>query len=313
MATLSQSVQHPNWGSFVYSSRPIEIMMFRSASTCSILFAAVVSTVLPAAQSQPSDQSLTVTVQPAKPILGDTIAIAVQSNTVPTVQVDGKSFSSFSIGGNRWRTFVPTTPLQAGGRRSLVVKSGSETRNMVLWVGDRKFPVQSIWLPPSKDKNVSEMEFDRMDAFKATVTPQKFWQGTFRRPNAGPQTTGYGVRRYYNGVFAKDYYHRGLDYAGPTGSPVLAAAAGKIGIVGFESQGFLVHGNVVGIDHGQGVLTVYLHLSKVKVKQGELVQAGQVIGAVGSTGAATGPHLHWGLYVGGQSVNPKSWLSQGWE
>jgi murein DD-endopeptidase MepM/ murein hydrolase activator NlpD len=270
---------------------PIQIdlsyMMLRPAPICSVLFAAVVSTLVPAAPSQPSDsnQALTVTVQPVKPILGDTIAIAVQSNT----------------------------PLQAGGRRSLVVKSGSETRNMVLWVGDRKFPVQSIWLPPSKDKDISDMEFDRMDAFKATVTPQKLWQGAFRGPNAGPRTTGYGVRRYYNGVFAKDYYHRGLDYAGPTGSPVLAAAAGKVGIVGFESQGFLVHGNVVGIDHGQGVLTVYLHLSKVKVKQGELVQAGQVIGAVGSTGAATGPHLHWGLYVGGQSVNPKSWLTQGWE
>jgi murein DD-endopeptidase MepM/ murein hydrolase activator NlpD len=286
-------------------------MVFRSTLFCSAVLTGFVSIIVPVAQSQP--QPLTVSVQPAKPVLGDTLAIAVQASAPPIVQIDGKAFSTFAIGPNRWRTFVPTTPLQAGGRRSLVVKSGDETRNMVLWVSDRQFPVQRIWLPPSKDKNLSEMEFDRMDAFKATVTPQKFWQGPFRRPNAGPQTTGYGVRRYYNGVFAKDYYHRGLDYAGSTGSAVLAAAAGKVGIVGFESQGFYVHGNVVGIDHGQGVLTVYLHLSKIKVQQGEFVQAGQVIGTVGSTGAATGPHLHWGLYVDGQSVDPKSWLTQGWE
>ncbi len=288
-------------------------MAFRSPLFCSAVLAALVSLVVPAAHSQSSEQSLTVSVQPAKPALGDTLAIAIQSGVAPTVQVDGKSFPTFGIGTNRWRAFVPTTPLQRGGRRSLVVKSGDETRNMVLWVSDRQFPVQRIWLPPSKDKNLSEMEFDRMDAFKATVTPQKLWQGSFRRPNAGPQTTGYGIRRYYNGVFAKDYYHRGLDYAGSTGSPVLAAAAGKVGIVGLESQGFYVHGNVVGIDHGQGVLTVYLHLSKIKVKQGDFVQAGQVIGTVGSTGAVTGPHLHWGLYVAGQSVDPKSWLTQGWE
>lgn len=71
------------------------------------------------------------------------------------------------------------------GRRSLVVRSGNETRNMLLWVGDRSFPVQRIWLPPGKDASGTDLEFDRVDAFKALVTPERLWQGAFRRPNSG--------------------------------------------------------------------------------------------------------------------------------
>ncbi|MBA3924314.1 MAG: M23 family metallopeptidase, partial [Nostocaceae cyanobacterium] len=121
----------------------------------------------------------------------------------------------------------------------------------------------------------------------------------------------YGVRRYYNGKFANDYYHRGVDYAGGTGSPIIAPAAGRVVLVGRVSQGFRIHGNCVGIDHGQGVTSIYLHMSRINVREGDLVKPGTVLGAVGSTGAATGPHLHWGLYVNGLSVDPVPWRTNG--
>jgi murein DD-endopeptidase MepM/ murein hydrolase activator NlpD len=127
------------------------------------------------------------------------------------------------------------------------------------------------------------------------------------RPSQGQVSTSYGVRRYYNGVFAQDYYHRGVDYAAATGSPVVAPAAGRIALVGRVADGFELHGNTIGIDHGQGVLSIMLHLSRIDVNEGDIVQAGQVIGRVGSTGASTGPHLHWGLYVHGISVDPVPW------
>jgi murein DD-endopeptidase MepM/ murein hydrolase activator NlpD len=291
-------------------------MIFNPAPLVATLFA---STAMVSLMATPvlAASTLSIDVQPAKPILGDTIAVVIQADSTlsqaPTVQVNAKSWPAFAIPGNRWRAFIPTTPLEKAGRRSLVVSAGAETRNLLLWVNNRQFPVQKIWLPPGKDKEGSDWEFDRVDAFKALVSPQKFWQGTLRRPNAGSITTGYGVRRYYNGDFAEDYYHRGLDYAGASGSAVVAAAAGRVALVGRESQGFSIHGNVVGLDHGQGVLTIYLHLSQIKVKPGEMVQAGQVIGSVGSTGAATGPHLHWGLYVSGQSVDPRPWFTRSWE
>lgn len=259
--------------------------------------------------------ALEVVVRPERASLGDTLSIEVQTTETepPQVEVAGKIVPVFPLGNNRWRSLVPTTPLQTHGRRSLIVRSGADTRNMLIWVGNRQFSVQRIWLPPGKDSSGTDLEFDRMDALKALVTPEKLWQGPFRRPHGGPVTTPYGVRRYYNGVFAENYFHRGIDYAGGTGSPVLASARGRVALVGRESQGFLIHGNTVGIDHGQGILTIYLHLHDIRVQEGDMVTAGQVIGSVGNTGASTGPHLHWGLYVNGESVDPRSWLTQGWE
>lgn len=260
--------------------------------------------------------ALQVRVGPEKPKLGDTLSVIVtpepgeQLTSAPSVNVGGKDFKAFQIGTNRWRALIPTTPLEQHGRRTLTVKGNQQQRNLLLWIGKRWFPTQRIWLPPSKSSlEGTDLEFDRMDALKALVTPTKFWSGPFRRPNNGPLSTVYGVRRYYNGVFANDYYHRGEDFAGYAGSPVVAAAAGRIALVGRESQGFEIHGNSVGIDHGQGVITIYIHLSRIDVQQGQMVQAGQRIGAVGSTGASTGPHLHFGLYVNGQSTLPSQWFS----
>lgn len=265
-----------------------------------------------------SVQALQVQVKPENPQLGDTLSVVISTDAsdsaTPTVMSPSGPVPAFPIGGNRYRAMIPTTPLSEAGRWEIRVEGEGQTRNMAVWVSDRQFQTQSIWLPPGKDDlEGTDMEFDRVDEFKKLVTPEKFWNGPFLRPNNGPITTIYGVRRYYNGVFADEYYHRGVDYAGATGSPVVAPAAGRIALVGRESEGFEIHGNVVGIDHGQGLTSLYLHLSRIDVKEGDMVQAGQVIGGVGTTGASTGPHLHWGLYVHGQSIDPVPWRYEGVE
>jgi len=262
-------------------------------------------------------QALQVQVTPPNPELGDTLSVMIQvdgnGGETPTVSVLQKNYPAFPMGNNRFRALLPTTPLEKPGTRQIQVSGDGKVQNLSVQVRSRNFPTQSITLPPGKDSEGSDAEFDRVDAFKALVTPQKFWNGPLLRPNSGEITTIYGVRRYYNGVFAQDYYHRGVDYAGAYGSPVIAPAAGLVSLVGRESQGFQIHGNVVGIDHGQGVASILMHLSRIDVKEGDFVQAGQVIGALGSTGASTGPHLHWGLYVNGQSVDPVPWRLQGVE
>jgi len=260
-------------------------------------------------------QALEVAVKPTKPALGDTVSVLIQgdSGKAPVVKFGQQTYPVFQIRPNRWRSLLPTTPLDQPGRRSLQVTAGKDVRNLVVWVAKRSFPTQRLWLPAGKDNEGTDFEFSQAAAFKKLVTPQKLWSGRFRKPNSGPISTIYGVRRYYNGVFAKDYYHRGVDYAGSTGSPVVAPAAGRVALVGRESQGFKIHGNVVGLDHGQGVTSIFLHLSRINVRKGEFVKAGQTIGAVGSTGAATGPHLHWGLYVQGLAVDPAPWRVQSYE
>lgn len=256
-------------------------------------------------------QAVQTQVSPTSPQLGDTLSVVVQSQgTAPTVTMGAKTYPTFEIGNNRYRALLPTTPLDRPGTLALKVNSGSDVQTLNVKLRNRSFPTQRIWLPPGKDGDGTDLEFDRVDAFKAIVSPQKLWSGKFARPNVGEVTTGYGLRRYYNGVFAKDYYHRGVDYAGNYGSAIVAPAAGRVMLIGRESQGFEIHGNCVGIDHGQGVESIFLHLSKINVKEGDLVKAGQTIGALGGTGAATGPHLHWGLYVQGQSIDPSPWRSQ---
>ncbi|WP_427158719.1 M23 family metallopeptidase [Aliinostoc sp. HNIBRCY26] len=260
--------------------------------------------------------ALEVQISPAKPRLGDTISVLINvdnadSSTTPEVVVGQKTYPAYPIAANQYRSFIPTTPLEKPGTRTVKVVGDGKVKNLAIWVSNRKFNVQRITLPPGKSADgATEYELNRVAAFKALQTPQKFWNGKFIAPNKGRLSTPYGVRRYYNGKFANDYYHRGLDYAGAAGSPVIAPAAGKVALVGTVSQGFRVHGNVVGVDHGQGVVSIFMHLSRINVKEGDIVKAGQLIGAVGSTGAATGPHLHWGLYVNGQSVDPTSWRTQ---
>lgn len=258
-------------------------------------------------------RALQVQVIPANPKLGDTLSVVIQmdnpaASSSPKVAFNHKTYPTFKITSNQFRAFLPTTPLERPGKRQLRVSSGGEVRNLLLLVRPRSFPVQRITLPKrSAGLKATKYELNRVATFKQLATPEKFWNGPFLKPNKGAITTIYGVRRYYNGEFAQDYYHRGVDYAGAVGSPVIAPASGRVALVGKVSQGFLVHGNTVGIDHGQGVTSTFLHLSRINVQEGDFVQKGQVIGAVGSTGAVTGPHLHWGLYVQGQSVDPLPW------
>lgn len=254
--------------------------------------------------------SLEVEITPTNPQLGDTLTILVQADSdaepPPVVTMGDRTFPTFPLGNNQFRALLPTTPLDDPGRVVVQVTGETVVRNLAVWVRDRSFPTQSLWISGAGTLG-TDYEFDRVDEFKALVSEEQFWNGSFLRPTQGPVTTVYGVRRYYNGVFANDYFHRGVDYGAPTGTPVVAPAAGIVALVDYEANGFEIHGNTVGIDHGQGVASIFLHLSRIDVREGDRVEAGQVIGTVGNTGISTGPHLHWGLYVHGQSVDPVPW------
>lgn len=261
--------------------------------------------------------ALQVQMQPARPQLGDTITVVVprsaSSAPNPSVAFRQKNYPMFAVSNNRYRALLPTTPLDTPGNLNLQVNADGATQTLAVQLRDREFPTQSIWLGEGGGPEGTDREFDRVDAFKAIVSPDKFWNGPFLRPNEGEITTVYGVQRYYNGEFAEDYYHRGVDYAGGIGSAVVAPAAGRVALVGRVAEGFELHGNTVGIDHGQGVLSIFIHLSRIDVKEGDTVKPGQLLGGVGDTGIATGPHLHWGLYVNGECVDPVPWRQTGFE
>ena len=276
--------------------------MFKMRSHLQLLFTTILVT-FPAVA-----KALEVEVVPPNPQKGDTISVVIDTNqtTPPTVSLDGKNYPVYPL-GDSYRALVPTSPLSASGKMTLQVTGDETTKNLGIWLQNRSFPTQRITLSGRANRPATQLELDRVAEFKKLVTPNKYWNGSFARPNSSRVSTIYGVRRYYNGVFAQDYYHKGVDYAGGYGSPIVAPAAGKVVLVGKEAAGFHVHGNVVGIDHGQGVLSIFMHMRDIETKEGDFVQSGQRIGTVGSTGASTGPHLHWGLYLHGVAVDPVPW------
>lgn len=137
-----------------------------------------------------------------------------------------------------------------------------------------------------------------------TDPSHQWWQLPFTKPVSDCMNSPFGNLRYHNGKFTGNY-HKGLDQRSPSGRPIHAITGGTVKI----AQRFNLHGGTVGLDHGRGVSSVYIHMSKILVSPGQQVKQGDVIGHVGSTGFATGPHLHWGLYVNGQPVDPQQFVS----
>lgn len=120
----------------------------------------------------------------------------------------------------------------------------------------------------------------------------------FDRPAVGPFSSAFGLRRFFNNQPRQP--HAGLDIAAPEGTPITAPAAGTV----IETGDYFFNGNTVFIDHGQGLITMYNHLSRIDVTDGTPVKRGQVIGAIGKTGRVTGAHLHWTVSLNNARVDP---------
>jgi murein DD-endopeptidase MepM/ murein hydrolase activator NlpD len=210
-------------------------------------------------------------------------------------QTDGSTFGLMPIGVEQEPGDYPLEFLNGGGA---VIHSTTVS------VHDAHYPKQNIVISETlSELRASSEEADMVHAFLATATPTRYWQEPLRMPVPGCMNSLFGSQRLHNGKPTGDY-HGGVDQRGAPGTPIHAVAAGTVRIV----RPFQLRGGTVAIDHGQGLQSIYLHQSRFAVKEGQQVVAGEVIGYVGSTGRATGPHLHWALYANGHSVNPTQWV-----
>jgi murein DD-endopeptidase MepM/ murein hydrolase activator NlpD len=172
----------------------------------------------------------------------------------------------------------------------------------------KEFPLQKITLPESKvspGKTDLTRHYQEQKAVKeayARLRREPLWRETFQRPVPGKVISPFGLRRLLNGKPRSS--HSGLDLRVPQGDPVVASAGGVVILTGDH----FFSGRSVYIDHGMGIVTMYFHLSDIKVEPGEVVKAGQTIGLAGSTGRSTGPHLHWGVRVHDCMVDPLALL-----
>ena len=205
-------------------------------------------------------------------------------------------------------------------------------------VADRDFGRELVFLPESlyaltqRGRDIAR-DARAVRGLLATETDQRLWNGRWRQPVSGAKSSGYGTERFYfpardstraikldaslrtSGDFGVDttskpagvpgWRHAGVDIAAHRGAIVSAPAAGMVADVGR----YVLTGNTVLVDHGQGVFTAYFHLDTALVRKGDLLRAGSTIGRVGATGLATAPHLHYGVYIHGRDVDPAAWMA----
>jgi biotin carboxyl carrier protein len=181
---------------------------------------------------------------------------------------------------------------------------GSEA--LVLPVRKGKFHVNKLKVKPAitqpSDEEKKQIAQDKADIETAYKTPEKgaLWEGVFELPTPGAVTSQFGNQRTYNGELKSTHF--GVDLRADTTTPIHATNTGKV----LLAHLFFMAGNMVLLDHGHGIYSSYAHLSEIKVKPGDVVKKGDVLGIAGATGRVTGPHLHWGMRANGVPVDPHS-------
>ncbi|MBA1293708.1 M23 family metallopeptidase [Pseudomonas lurida] len=192
----------------------------------------------------------------------------------------------------------------------LTVKPGNERissggRSLPFIVGYKKYPEQRITLKNKSQVNPAPAQLKRIEAELAvqikayrSFSPNLPSNLILDKPVNGPLSSKFGVRRFFNGEERNP--HSGLDFAVPAGTPIKTPANGKVILVG----NYFFNGNTVFVDHGQGFISMFCHMSAVDVKVGQQLVRGAVVGKVGSTGRATGPHMHWNVSLNDARVDP---------
>jgi murein DD-endopeptidase MepM/ murein hydrolase activator NlpD len=200
--------------------------------------------------------------------------------------------------------YYPVDLLRQAGPLELARGRAGRRETTALRVGTFDYPIQELTLPPHmvelspEDLARVERENREMARLWKLEGPRRFVLPLGAPLDSLPQGGRFGHRRIINGRPRSP--HGGSDYSAADGTPVLAAAEGEVALVADQFFG----GNAVFVDHGDGLITMYMHMSRVDVAEGQAVRRGDRVGAVGSTGRATGPHLHFGLRWRGARVDP---------
>jgi murein DD-endopeptidase MepM/ murein hydrolase activator NlpD len=224
------------------------------------------------------------------PASGSPPVARYRKNRVMVVQAEG-----------RWQALVGIKLSAKPGKHQLQIASGKQA----FTVQAKKYAEQRLTIKNKRKVNPNKEDMKRIRGERSRINKAlRHWQQQatvdtrFILPVTGRLSSPFGLRRFFNQQPRKP--HSGIDIAAPEGTAIIAPAAGQI----IENGEFFFNGNSVFIDHGQGLVTMYAHMSRIDVKPGQIVKRGETIGAVGHTGRATGPHLHWGVSLNNARVNP---------
>jgi murein DD-endopeptidase MepM/ murein hydrolase activator NlpD len=209
-----------------------------------------------------------------------------------------------------FRAFMGIHRLSAAGDKTINFEftnldDSMSSQEKIISVTAQNFKTE--WFNLAQDKtellgsDYQDNTWELIDAAKAETSPDQLWENKFIVPTEGEITLGFGDKLYINGVYSGSHF--GIDYANAEGTPVYAS---NNGIVKMAAE-TPTYGNTIIIDHGQNIFTMYLHLSEMEVSPEDSVNKGDLIGLMGSTGVATGPHLHFTHFVGDIIVSSEPW------
>lgn len=240
---------------------------------------------------------------PNSPVPGGVALVKIGNSTnAPIVKFKNKRVMTLKQ-DNTWYAVVGIGLAEKPGEKQLQVMTSKAKINFT--VNEHEYESQHITLKTNKHVNLSQENLDRH--YKEKARSRKAldnWLATqpktikLNSPVQGVISSPFGLRRFYNKQPRKP--HSGIDIAAPKGTPIYAPLAGTVTEVG----NFFFNGNVIFIDHGNGLVTMYCHQDENLVEKGQAVNQGDIIGKVGNTGRVTGPHLHWGVSLNGNMVDP---------
>lgn len=246
------------------------------------------------------------------PSQGETVRMDIPRNfRNVTVTFDGKNMPVFAFEGEQ-HALLPIKAQETEGAHTVTVAAAGEKNYLkTITVRNGNFPVVALGIPPKLGVTPAELvqglekENANINARVAKVTPQLYFTKGFGLPLADNTKIGsrYGeIRKTGDQVI----YHMGVDFEGKEGDSIAAMNDGVVR----EAQHTQLYGNIVIIDHGEGIYTMYLHLKTILTSVGARVRKGQVIGVMGETGYATGPHLHLSVKVNGVSIDPLRFIKE---
>jgi lysostaphin len=258
-------------------------------------------------------QAFEVSVSPKKPTGGEGFLLAITGGTTGSFEIsfEGKQYAPYSSTGGADEIYIPVK-IDAKGRQNLTISNmvlgnSAQTKKLILTIKKRK--IKTIKLK-EKDQKMRADEPIIQDQNQVLLdkirvrSAEKLWSEKFDLPLAGKLriATRFALLRKAK---TYQYFHKGVDFSTPTGTPVKAVNSGK---VVFAKSGLNVYGTAMVVDHGQGITSCYFHLSKMLKNEGDTVAKNETIAESGATGWATGPHLHFGLYLQGEAVDPFWWI-----
>lgn len=266
----------------------IRLLFILVAAACPLLSSAA----LPEAHPVPGGVAI-VDLGPAE---GDRPDARYRDRRVMVVEADGS-----------WKAVVGIPLSAQPGTQKLTVKGSVSASHATFLVEPHDYEEQHITLknrrmvhPDPDDLERIRRERVRQDKSLENWTTIAQPATRFILPVEGPQSSAFGLRRFFNGAARAP--HSGIDLAVAEGTPILAPARAIV----LDAGDFFFNGNTVFLDHGQGLVTMYCHMSEIDVEPGDVVEQGELIGKVGATGRVTAAHLHWGVSLNDTRVNP--WL-----